>query len=379
MKKNNNSYKILVVILIFIVMFKILLESIPSYYAYLVNIIFWFLVAIGLFIVGGFPRDKSYYKKSSIKIVFIVLLFYLLIIYLLGLFIGFVKNLYFYDIFMLMKKVLPIALFMIASEISRYLFIKHNPSKLQIVLFCLELIILNIIIGISGYNIVSVKQLFVIISILVIPTIVSEIVCSYITYNVGLMPTILFKLLFNFYSYMVPFNPDLGDYLKSIFGIVVPYILCMEIRKNLKYRDKYGLCARRTIISGLSFIFLIFLGVIILLISGVFKYQLMAIATGSMEPIYYRGDAIILEKVDSGAIEVGDILVYKASGGIITHRVIEIVDEDDGKRVFYTKGDNNDTADNIGIMESDVKGVVRYIVKYLGYPTILFNELLESK
>ena len=104
----------------------------------------------------------------------------------------------------------------------------------------------------------------------------------------------------------------------------------------------------------------------------------MAIATGSMEPVYYRGDAIILEKVDPAIIEVGDILVYKASGGIITHRVIEI-SVDNGKRFFYTKGDNNETADNIRVLESDVKGVVRYIVKYIGYPTILLNELLESK
>ena len=56
MKKNNNFYKLLGVILIFIVIFKILLVIIPSHYAYLVNIIFWFLVAIGLFIVGGLSK-----------------------------------------------------------------------------------------------------------------------------------------------------------------------------------------------------------------------------------------------------------------------------------------------------------------------------------
>lgn len=379
MKKEHNFYTLLIVILIFIVMFKILLEIIPSYYAYLINIVFWILISIVLFIVGGFPRDESYYKKSSIKIVFIILLFYILIIYLLGLFVGFVKNLYFYDIIMLIKKVLPIALFMIASEVSRYLIFKHNPNKLQIFLFTLELIILNIIIGISGYNIVSVKQLFVVVSIFVIPTVVSEVVCSYITYNVGLMPTILYKLIFNLYIYVVPFNPDLSDYLKSIFGIVIPYVLYMEIKKNLKYREeKYGLYAKKSIISGFSSILLIFLGSMILLISGVFKYQLIAIATGSMEPIYYRGDAVILEKVDPDVIEVGDILVYKASGGIITHRVIKIVDNN-GSRVFYTKGDNNETVDNVEVLERDVKGVVRYIAKYVGYPTILINELLESK
>ena len=97
-----------------------------------------------------------------------------------------------------------------------------------------------------------------------------------------------------------------------------------------------------------------------------------------MEPIYYRGDAVILEKIDPDKIKVDDILVFKASGGIITHRVVEIVEEN-GTRIFHTKGDNNLTKDSIDITEENVKGIVKYVVKYAGYPTIIFNEFLESK
>ena len=378
MKKNNKFYIMEVIILIFILVLGLLYQKISDSYAYLVNIIFWFLFMIVLLIKGGFPRDRNYYKKSSIKITLIVLLFYILVIYLLGLFIGFVKNLYFYDVVLLIKKVLPIALFIVASEVSRYLFFKHGPNKVQIVIFTLELIILNIMIGLNNYNVTSIKQLFIIVSCLVIPIIVSEITCSYVTYNVGLMPTIIYKLLFNLYSYLVPFNPDLGDYLNSIFGISVPYVIYFQIRRCLKYNEKYGLYAKRTVIGVFSSILLIFLVVMVLLISGIFKYQLIAIATGSMEPVYYRGDAVIYEKVDPTTIEVGDILVYRTSGGVVTHRVVEIVTKNN-TRLFRTKGDNNSTKDNIDILESDVNGVVKYIVKYVGFPTILLNELLESK
>ena len=378
MKKNNKYYIIELIILIFIIMFKLLEGKIASHYAYLINIIFWFLLAIIMFIIGGFPRDRNYYKKSSIKIIIIILLFYILTIYLLGLFLGFVKNLYFYNILVLIKKVVPIALFIIASEITRYLFLKHNPTKLQITIFTLELITLNIIIGINNYNITSNTQLFVIISLVVIPSIVNEIMYTYVTYNVGVIPTVIYKLVFNLYSYIAPFNPDLSDYLQSIFSIILPYIVYQEIKKNLTYKEKYGLYAKKTIKRTISIILVLFLSSIILLISGIFKFQLIAIATGSMEPIYYRGDAVILEKTNPKTIEVGDILVYKASGGIITHRVIEII-EKDGKRIFHTKGDNNQTDDNVDILEGDVKGIVRYIVKYAGYPTIWFNDLLESK
>lgn len=378
MKKNNKFYLIELIILIFIIMFKILNDKIPSHYAYLINIIFWFLLAIFLFVMGGFPRNKNFYRKSSMKMVFIVFLLYILVIYLLGLFIGFVKNLYFYDFIVLIKKVLPISLFIIASEIARYLFFKHNPSKLQIVIFTLELVILNIIIGVSGYNITNMQQVFVISSMIVVPTFAREVVCSYLNYNIGFAPTIIYKLLFSLYSYLVPFIPDLNDYLNSIFGIIIPFVIYYQTKKIVKYREKYGLYAKKSFSKTFGIVLLSFLTIIIILISGIFKYQLMAIATGSMEPIYYRGDAIILEKVSPDSIQEGDILVYNVSGGIVTHRVIEIV-EKNGKRIFHTKGDNNETDDKIDILEQDVKGVVRYVVKYIGYPTILFNELLESK
>ena len=376
--QKNKYYIIELIILIFIIMFKLIDGRIADHYAYLINIVFWFLLAIIMIVIGGFPRDKSYYKKSSIRIIIIILLLYILTIYLSGLFLGFVKNLYFYNFFMMIKKVLPIALFIIASETTRYLFFKHNPLKLHIVIFTLELIILNIIIGINSYNITNNNQLFGVISLVVIPSIVNEIMCTYVTYNVGLIPTIIYKLIFNLYRYLVPFNPDLSDYLQSVLGVVLPYFVYREIKKNLTYKAKYGLQAKKTIKNTVSIILTVNLFILILLISGIFKFQLIAIATGSMEPIYYRGDAIILEKKEPKEIDVGDILVYKAIGGIITHRVTDII-EKDNERIFHTKGDNNETNDNVDILESDVKGVVKYVVKYAGYPTIWFKELLESK
>ena len=166
--------------------------------------------------------------------------------------------------------------------------------------------------------------------------------------------------------------------MKAIFGLIIPYIIFREISKSLKYKEKYGLYAKKTISyvsSGILFTFLI---VIVLLVSGIFKYQLVAIASGSMEPVYYRGDAVIIEKINAKEVKIGDILVFKVGSGIVTHRVVEISQED-GKMVFRTKGDNNKTEDTFDIDDSDVKGIVKYVVKYLGYPTIMFNELLESK
>ena len=116
---------------------------------------------------------------------------------------------------------------------------------------------------------------------------------------------------------------------------------------------------------------IIFLTIIVLLVSGVGKYQLVAIGSGSMEPIIYRGDAIILKKISADNVKMGDILVYKHNGVIIAHRVVGL---DRKNMLFKTKGDNNNVVDNYDISADDVLGIVVYNVKYIGYPTIWLNE-----
>ena len=92
-----------------------------------------------------------------------------------------------------------------------------------------------------------------------------------------------------------------------------------------------------------------------------------------MNPIYYRGDAVIYEKVNVGEIKEGDILVFTKNSSIITHRVIKVIDDNDNLK-FQTKGDNNENVDFDYTDENQVLGIVKYIVKYVGLPTIWFNE-----
>lgn len=377
MKKDKKFIVLEIILLIFIIMYKIALDNLPYLYSDIFYICFWLLIGILLFIYGGFPKDNCFYKRNVIKIIIIGFLLFILISYCLGLFLGFVKNLYFYNFLMFLEKVLALPSMIIFLEISRYLFFKRNPGKLHIYIFTLLIIILNVIMEISNYNIIDFGHFLILLSSIIIPIILREVLVSYIIYNVGLLPAIIYKILFLLYGYFVPFLPDLGDYLVSIFGLLIPYLFYYEINKCIRYREKYGLHAKKTLSRFLSCFLILFLLVIISLTSGIFKYQLIAIASGSMEPVYYRGDAVIIEKISADKIKINDILVYKVNSGIITHRVVDINDVN-GVRYFITKGDNNSAIDTFNISEDDVKGRVKFIVKYLGYPTVIFNEFLES-
>ena len=109
--------------------------------------------------------------------------------------------------------------------------------------------------------------------------------------------------------YFLPFFPNLGNYIGSVIGVLYPAIVYAMIYTSLKTYDrdnKYIVkVGRRFVVYPLMTI-LIF---IIFLTSGLGKYKMIAIGSGSMEPIYYRGDAVIYEKrKDFANFEIGNIL-----------------------------------------------------------------------
>ena len=115
------------------------------------------------------------------------------------------------------------------------------------------------------------------------------------------------------------------------------------------------------------------------LVSGVFRYQIMAIGSGSMEPIYYMGDAVIFEKIEleeQSIIEKGMIICYKHGAKYVTHRVVDIVTKD-GQMLYQTKGDNNKENDGYLVNAQDVVGIVKLRIKSIGWPTIWFQELIS--
>ena len=74
----------------------------------------------------------------------------------------------------------------------------------------------------------------------------------------------------------------------------------------------------------------------------------LIVLTDSMSPVIDSGDLIICSTVEAEDVKVKDIISFFDPAGngtsIVTHRVIEIVEED-GQLKFRTKGDYNNTED----------------------------------
>ena len=89
----------------------------------------------------------------------------------------------------------------------------------------------------------------------------------------------------------------------------------------------------------------------------------LVVISGSMEPTLKVGGILYYEKMELEDFKINDILVYKTKDHIISHRIVDIVD--DG---FITKGDANNSVDNNLINKNQVLGKgTNWSIPYIGY------------
>lgn len=99
-----------------------------------------------------------------------------------------------------------------------------------------------------------------------------------------------------------------------------------------------------------------------------FGYEALIVTSGSMGKSIPVGSVAITQMVDVKSISVGDIVSFRYPGSktATTHRVISVAEED-GQRVFATKGDANQSADPEPVrLASGRIALVKRVVPYAG-------------
>ena len=112
---------------------------------------------------------------------------------------------------------------------------------------------------------------------------------------------------------------------------------------------------------------------------GVFPIKPLVIASNSMYPKIHRGDIVLIKNIKPEDLKEGDVIRYRLENYYVVHRIKEIDKDNNGKYVFVTKGDNNNDVDLLPVKESQFEGIIVGRIKYVGYPTLLINELLNNK
>ena len=117
----------------------------------------------------------------------------------------------------------------------------------------------------------------------------------------------------------------------------------------------------------------LFVNVVILINSWVhpneipsfFGWKPFIVLSGSMESEIYSGDIVVVKEVDKKNLKVNDVIAFKNDDIVVTHRIVEIVNEN-GTTKYITKGDNNNTQDKDYVLPENVEGLYQFKVSNLG-------------
>jgi signal peptidase len=131
--------------------------------------------------------------------------------------------------------------------------------------------------------------------------------------------------------------------------------------------------------------------VAIIIIGIILAQHMNVVVSGSMEPVFYRGDVVVIEKTDflgiheinNDDLKIGDIVIYHATWfpEPVIHRIIATGTSTNGTPYYVTKGDNNPIQDPAPVYHDQVIAKVATIgntpvvIPKVGYITIWIRGL----
>lgn len=367
------------ILVLFIVAYRFVLLKYFGGFTDIIASVFWIGSVIVLYKLIGLRKDNSIIRINARQIVIISILLFILISYLSGMYFGFLKNSYSLNFLNIIKNIYPLVIMITSQELIRYMVAKKctNDYKPLVILTILYTLI-TFVVTFNSTHLATGLKLFIYITNTILPCISRNILCSYLCVHTSYVPGLILRLFFNIYIYLVPIVPDYGYYISSIVGVLLPYILYIFISKLVQIAEQTKLPAIKKVTWYLNVPVIAVMLVLVILVSGIFRYQIMAIGSGSMEPYMYKGDAVVFEKINKEQqvlINEKTIIVFKHGNKYVNHRVVSLENKN-GKRYYQTKGDNNPNNDDYLVSEDEVVGIVRLRIKGIGLPTIWFQELI---
>ncbi len=209
------------------------------------------------------------------------------------------------------------------------------------------------------------------------PELCHNLLATYLVMYAGPLASILYLGMIEAFMWLSPILPNINWLGKGVIGMLIPIFCLVYIhtqylkltKKTKMYKEKQEKLIEWVPFTLITISFIWF-------VAGVFPIYPSAIATGSMQPLIDPGDVILLEKIkdmeDVKHLKVGDVIQFKRGEILITHRIIEVVEEQNGF-VFRTKGDNNSVEDRQVVIPENLKGILKGIVPKVGYLTILLK------
>ena len=346
-----------------------------DYYNEIIHPLMWILLcAVAVFL----SRDSSIRVKGEqdkTQSLLIALIVYIIAYFLLGLIFGFERTPYAKDLFSIIKNLWSFAGLIFFQEFIREALIKNEKKKVwNFILMTIIFAAINLNIFNIASNYETLKEGFMYTSTTLIPTILESALCTYLVYIGGVRFSIIYRLFVTVPPFIVPIIPNLDWFGTAIVGVLLP--LAVYVYMNYVHVNKAERLSKR---ERRKYNPIVYVPVFVLIamlagfVMGLFKYQPIAVLSGSMSPTFNRGDAVVINKLNTTEkyeLKEGDIIQFVSGTKYVVHRIVEITNDEYGNKLFVTKGDHNNTIDANKVAIEDVIGKVSFVVPYIGYPSV---------
>jgi signal peptidase len=106
----------------------------------------------------------------------------------------------------------------------------------------------------------------------------------------------------------------------------------------------------------------------------------LTVLSGSMEPTVPTGSQVVVAPLegedDAAGLSTGDVVTFMPRPDdptLVTHRIVGVAVDGEGRRSFTTQGDANAAPDAEPVTATQLRGLVKYHVPWAGYAATLLD------
>jgi signal peptidase len=348
-------------------------------FSYIIKPLLWFGVAWIVWLLPAVRAKARIKQLNSINgWAFIFAFIFIVATFMLGIFFNALgKSPYSHSGIGMLLNIMVVGSALIGRELVRSYLVNSMAKDENYVVFISIALLMTLtttsftsIIDLKGY-----EDLVKFIARFVAPEFSHNLFATYLAFIGGPLPSMIYLGVIKGIHWLSPILPNLEWITAALVGIMCPVFSLTTIQniylkesKQLKAKDKDEESVLSWIITSLLSIGIIWFAV------GVFPIYPSVIATGSMEPMIMPGDVILVRKVkDISEVQVGDVIQFRRDSILISHRILEIKENDKTGISYRTKGDNNNGPDRELVKPEDIRGEIIRVVPKIGWPTLLIK------
>ncbi len=325
-------------------------------------------------------RNKSVavHSKQVTLLVTIVSFTYLILFYGMGLYFGFYKSSVQLSLFSIRRFIIPLTIVIVIGEMLRHKALSQN-SKIATILITLCLITTDLLFYARRYDINSYDGALTLIAVNLFSSISRNLLCNYVSKRYGSIPNIIYRYITVMYIYFIPITPDIHAFFVALINIILPYIVYLLLSFGFTKQTKVvSSRSKRGMVIGYTAVFAT-IAIIAMVVSNLFTVRLLVVGSGSMTGTVNKGDAIIYNAYErDDTIKVGNIIIFNKNNTELIHRVVEI-EKVNGEFHYITKGDANQNPDEGYVLSSQIEGIYKGKIPYIGYLTLWPRDIFNPR